>query len=149
MIVFNALPNGLHNNCTITVTDAAGNVSNQLNISPFTVQGAVTTTATQTSTADALQAQLQGLQSKLAELQAQQSGNIAGSYKFLSPLSVGSTGTAVTELQKRLIAEGIYAGPVTGRYGSLTKAAVKKYQARYGLPQLGIIGPATRALLNK
>lgn len=36
-ITFNALSSGLHNNCTLTVTDAAGNVSNVLNITPFTV----------------------------------------------------------------------------------------------------------------
>ena len=37
-ITFNALAEGgTYSNCTITVTDAAGNVSNTLNVTPFTV----------------------------------------------------------------------------------------------------------------
>ncbi|MBI3589112.1 MAG: peptidoglycan-binding protein [Candidatus Liptonbacteria bacterium] len=136
-IIFNALSTGLHNNCAISVADNAGNVSNQLNVSPFTVQGAT----------EALTAQIQALQNQLTQLQSQQS--TVGSYKFLNPLKFGSTGTDVTELQKRLIAEGVYSGPVTGYYGALTQAAVKRYQAKHGLPQLGIVGPATRTLLNK
>jgi hypothetical protein len=116
-ITFNNLSSGLHSNCTITVIDTAGNVSNQITVSSFTVQ---TTTSSGTA-----------------------------SYKFLSPLSVGSRGTDVTELQKRLTTEGVYSGPITGYFGSLTKTAVQKYQAIHGLSQLGNVGPATRALLNK
>ncbi len=70
-------------------------------------------------------------------------------YKFYNPLNIGSKGTDVTELQKRLTAEGVYSGPVTGYYGSLTQTAVKKYQVKYGLSQLGNVGPATRAMLNQ
>ncbi len=44
-VTFNTLPDGLHNNCTITVTDAAGNVSTVLNITPFTVDTAAPTIA--------------------------------------------------------------------------------------------------------
>jgi len=119
-IIFNALPNGTHNNCTITVTDAAGNISNQLLISSFVIGSAAPAAAP--------------AQQKLI---------------FLRPLNIGSEGADVTELQTRLIAEGVYSGPVTGYYGSLTKAAVKQYQAKYGIQQLGIVGPATRASLNK
>ncbi|MGL5831517.1 MAG: hypothetical protein ACRCZE_05225, partial [Candidatus Altimarinota bacterium] len=36
-VTFNALAAGLHNNCTVTVTDGAGNASNLLNVSAFTV----------------------------------------------------------------------------------------------------------------
>ena len=43
-VVLNALANGLHSNCTITVTDVAGNISNQLVISPFTVGTGTATT---------------------------------------------------------------------------------------------------------
>lgn len=123
-VVFNTLANGFHSNCTITVTDVAGNVSNQLVVSPFTVQqGTVTGTTSQTPTT-------------------------TGYYKFQNPLSVGSVGTDVTELQKRLTTEGVYSGPINGRFGPLTEAAVKKYQTLHGLTPLGNVGPATRAALN-
>jgi len=112
------------------------------------------TTTQATSAADALKAQIQIIQNQVVELQAQlqsqlQAGSNVSSYQFLNPLNVGSTGTDVTELQKRLTAEEIYSGPITGYYGSLTQAAVKKYQTLYQLTPLGNVGPATRATLNK
>jgi peptidoglycan hydrolase-like protein with peptidoglycan-binding domain len=55
----------------------------------------------------------------------------------------------VTELQDRLKAEGVYSGPITGYFGSLTGAAVKAFQAKYGIQQLGIVGPMTLAKLNQ
>lgn len=70
-------------------------------------------------------------------------------YVFNTSLSVGSTGTAVKELQMRLAAHGFFEGPVNGNYGPLTKAAVIKYQAAHGIAQLGNVGPATRASLNR
>jgi hypothetical protein len=70
-------------------------------------------------------------------------------YIFSNPLSVGSTGKDVTALQNRLTALGLYSGPVTGYFGSLTKAAVKRFQAKYGISQVGSVGPLTRAMLNK
>ncbi|MGL5830613.1 MAG: beta-propeller fold lactonase family protein [Candidatus Altimarinota bacterium] len=41
-INFETLSDGIHNNCTITVTDPALNVSNILNVTSFTVQSVVT-----------------------------------------------------------------------------------------------------------
>ena len=72
----------------------------------------------------------------------------AEKYRFTNPLKLNSTGSEVIELQKRLIDEGVYSGPVNGRYGPLTEAAVKKYQKEHGLTQLGNVGPGTRAALN-
>ncbi len=69
-------------------------------------------------------------------------------FKFTQFLSVGSTGTVVSYLQQRLKNAGVYTGPINGSFGSLTKAAVKKYQAKHGLAQLGYVGPGTRAALN-
>jgi len=70
-------------------------------------------------------------------------------YIFLHPIVYGNTNTDVTQLQKRLTAFGVYKGPITGYFGSLTLAAVKKYQKMNGLAQLGNVGPGTRAALNK
>ena len=69
-------------------------------------------------------------------------------FVFTQTLQVGSTGNQVTELQKRLGAEGLYSGPVTGYFGAMTKAAVIAYQKAHSLPQVGIVGPQTRAVLN-
>jgi hypothetical protein len=67
---------------------------------------------------------------------------------FTEQLSLGATSTQVTELQQLLTSEGDYIAPVTGYFGSLTKAAVIKFQAAHKIPQLGIVGPDTRTALN-
>jgi hypothetical protein len=79
------------------------------------------------------------------------SGLVLGSsaYNFTLNLSLGSTGNDVTELQNHLTTEGVYTGPITGYFGPLTGAGVKAYQLKYGIEQVGIVGPATRARLNQ
>ncbi len=42
LIIFNTLSSGTYSDCTITVTDSAGNVSNTLSVTPFTVNSTVT-----------------------------------------------------------------------------------------------------------
>lgn len=63
-------------------------------------------------------------------------------------LSQGMQGGEVSELQRRLAAAGVYSENVTGYFGDATEAAVKKYQAAYGIEPTGFVGPATRAALN-
>ncbi len=81
--------------------------------------------------------------------QAVSNSSTDGVFVFTKPLKFGMSGTEVTELQKRLREEGVYTGPITGYYGNLTVAAVKKYQKIHKLTQLGSVGPGTRAALNK
>ncbi len=38
---------------------------------------------------------------------------------------------------------------ITGYFGSLTRDAVMRFQSRYSLPTVGIVGPLTRATLNR
>jgi murein L,D-transpeptidase YcbB/YkuD len=148
-VVMNALPNGTHSNCTITVTDAAGNVSNQLVVSPFTIGTAATAATTTVSSSTGIAAQIQSLQNQLLQLQSQSSGtNAATSYTFTEFLTVGSQDDEVTALQKRLAADGYYSGSITGYFGTLTAAAVKKYQTANGISAKGYVGPSTRAVLN-
>jgi len=66
-----------------------------------------------------------------------------------SDLALGSEGSEVTQLQTFLASDPeIYPdGLVTGYFGSLTQAAVKRFQAKHGLPQVGRVGPLTRAKL--
>jgi peptidoglycan hydrolase-like protein with peptidoglycan-binding domain len=59
----------------------------------------------------------------------------------------GDTGDGVKQIQTALIGKGFYKGPTNGRFGPLTEAAVKKFQAASGLEDDGIVGKATLDLL--
>lgn len=73
----------------------------------------------------------------------------ATKHLFTTLLKLNDTGSEVTELQKKLTSLGFYTGPITGKFGGLTFAAVKALQKAHGLDQVGYVGPGTRALLNK
>jgi hypothetical protein len=68
---------------------------------------------------------------------------------FTRELKLGSTGTDVTALQNRLKAEGVYTSKISGYFGTMTQAAVKRYQSKYGIPAVGAVGPRTLQVLNK
>lgn len=70
-------------------------------------------------------------------------------FKFTKSLNTGSTGDEVKELQKLLKEKGFYSGPITGKFGPLTKSAVKKFQKAHKISQIGNVGPATRVELNR
>ncbi|OHA84445.1 MAG: hypothetical protein A2408_04010 [Candidatus Yonathbacteria bacterium RIFOXYC1_FULL_52_10] len=75
---------------------------------------------------------------------------VASAQVFTQDLGIGSTGTEVTKLQERLLAEGLLASDVkaTGYYGALTEEAVVKFQQLYTIDMTGTVGPKTRAILN-
>lgn len=60
-----------------------------------------------------------------------------------------SSGQAVTDLQRRLQTLGYYDGPITGFYGSMTEAAVRRFQAAQGLAVDGIAGPSTLSAIQR
>ena len=104
------------------------------------------------ATVQELQDQINLLLQQIAQLQAQlaaQGGSTATGC-FTKTLQKGMTDSEVTTLQQVLKSDAsIYPeGLVTGYFGSLTEAAVKKFQAKYGIDQVGIVGPVTRAKLN-
>ena len=57
-------------------------------------------------------------------------------------LQLGSTGPAVKAVQRKLRVS------VTGYYGRLTQAAVRRFQRRRGLAADGVVGPATARALG-
>jgi peptidoglycan hydrolase-like protein with peptidoglycan-binding domain len=67
-----------------------------------------------------------------------------------SQLDLGETNSDVTNLQSffkdnsSIYPEGL----VTGYFGGLTKSAVQRFQAQYGLDQVGRVGPMTRDRIN-
>ena len=63
----------------------------------------------------------------------------------------GLSGDDVEELQQFLkqFPDVYPEGLTTGYFGSLTEKAVKKFQKKYGIEQVGIVGPKTRAQLHK
>jgi peptidoglycan hydrolase-like protein with peptidoglycan-binding domain len=65
----------------------------------------------------------------------------------LPVLRVGATGAAVTRLQERLKATGLFTGTVDGVFGAETEAAVQQAQRNYNLEPDGIVGPATWAAI--
>lgn len=66
------------------------------------------------------------------------------------PLSRGSSGDDVRKLQEFLAKDKeIYPdGLITGFFGPLTEAAVKKWQEKHGIESIGIIGPKSIAKLK-
>lgn len=74
---------------------------------------------------------------------------------FIKTLQRGSRGNDVKRLQEFLKTPpaggpDIYPeGLVTGYFGPLTEAAVKRFQEKYAIESIGIVGPKTRAKLNE
>lgn len=62
-------------------------------------------------------------------------------------LRPGSNGPCVLELQQRLTTAGYPVSPQSGRFGNITRGAVKAFQASHGIPQTGNAGPLTWAAL--
>lgn len=71
-------------------------------------------------------------------------------YRFTFDMGYGTRHAAVSHLQRRLRADGLYPreAPITAWFGPITRAALQRYQRSRGLPATGFLGPKTRARLN-
>src|SRR3989338_6824292 len=106
-------------------------------------------------TLESLTALIDSLKAQILDLQEQQ--NLVQETRkelrlsLLRFLQEGATGEDVEELQAYLALDSdIYAqGLITGFYGPLTAAAVRKFQQTHGIDQAGVVGPMTTAKLNQ
>lgn len=102
----------------------------------------------------ALLRQMQGLQEQIDTLKGEQKEvktELKTTVKELTKqINPGDKGNDVAIIQALLAADPeIYPeGLITGHFGSLTKGAVKRLQARHGLETPGRIGPKTLKVLN-
>src|SRR3989344_2561092 len=115
-------------------------------------------TPARAQTLESLQAQIQALLAQIAALQggtgSQQAGGLACT-TFTQNLTIGSTGSQVMALQKflnsvdgtQLATTGAGSpGNETSTFGPITRAAVSKFQQKYGItPTAGYWGPISRA----
>src|SRR3989338_1476326 len=105
----------------------------------------------------ALLAQINALQAQLGSATSGTSGTAPASLTSSGDLTLGSKGAAVKELQKYLNANGAQVsasgagspGNETETFGSLTRAALAKWQAANGVsPAAGYFGARTRAKMS-
>ena len=73
----------------------------------------------------------------------EKAGGSLSSSSGASGMKLGSTGSDVRALQENLTTLGYYYGDITGHYGTMTQAAVQKFQKARGLTQDGVAGSKT------
>jgi len=138
---------------TVPVTTTPTATTPILNLPYANPQTATETTANRTALLQYITSLLQGTVATTPSSSAAVPSS--GSYK--QTLIVGAQSNDVSALQEFLKSQGasIYPeGKVTGYFGALTKAAVGRFQLKYGLVSsssdagYGIVGPKTRAKIN-
>jgi hypothetical protein len=97
--------------------------------------------------------QIQDLQARISELQGRQAEirqEFNTTLKLTRSLSQGMTNEEVELLQEILATDPeIYPeGLKTGYFGPLTAKAVKRFQKKAGIEQVGVVGPITRSKIN-
>lgn len=115
------------------------------------------TTATTSANVAALLVQLQALQAQLEALKAAQqkvnetAQSLQGTFALIKELRQGMTSDDVAALQALLAADpSIYPeGLISGYYGHFTATAVKRFQKKYGIEQVGNVGPKTLKKMNE
>lgn len=98
-----------------------------------------------------LLSQVKTLRAKLKTIETESSDNVMTKIKIDTRLSQGMTGEQVRLLQQLLASDQtLYPeGLVTGYYGPATAEAVKRFQSKLKLEQVGVVGPQTIARINE
>ncbi len=114
---------------------------------------AETSTSSDVSKLENLLQQIKDLQDEIAALMNKQSNlqkELRETVALARELRLGMSSDDVKALQEILAADPeIYPeGLITGYYGPLTERAVLKFQKKYGLEQVGFVGPKTLKKLN-
>ena len=156
------MPDDNYDDCTLTITDAAGNVSNTINVTPFVIDSDVPSggggggTRFTCHDKEADNYNPNGRENSslcvYSDHDTSNDGEVIGVSiaQFVNDLFVGSTGDDVTNLQNILTEEGYYTGPITGYFGPFTRAAVIRFQEANAItPAVGYVGPITREVLNR
>lgn len=98
-----------------------------------------------------IQVQIQLLLQQIQQLQSQQDQGTAWCHTFNTNLQIGNSGSEVAALHEALRENGLYGNLSafgTSDFDSDTVSHVKQFQAKYGIAQVGVVGPITRAKLN-
>ena len=70
-----------------------------------------------------------------------------GQEEGYQPLQYGDRGDLVVTIQQRLADLGYYSGKISGNFLEATRAAVRLFQAEYGLEETGVVDGETEVLL--
>lgn len=111
-----------------------------------TSQSAVDQVKTLLETIKSLQAQLDTLNKQKGQVQSE----LQASLRLTRSLTLGMSGDEVKALQEFLATDSeVYPeGLTTGFFGALTEKAVKRFQKKHGIEQVGNVGPKTLAKIN-
>lgn len=171
-ITLSELALGTYGDCTITVTDAASNVSAALDSTDFTIIAEPQPQVSHSSkSGTSIQSRVQNLLTmgnedaartlmqawpNLFPTSADVAPTVSGTFSFVRNLTLGTSGDDVRALQTLLITHATGPASValsvpgaTGYFGPLTRAALMEYQSAGGItPAQGYFGPITRAYIS-
>ena len=151
LVVITGLTNGMPYTFTITARNAIGNSISSgasIAVTPYISTSTPTSGNSSSESSGGGNRGNGGTRTVIINSVATTTSINSGYYVFSSDLILGNNGLDVIQLQRRLTNDGFYSGPITGYFGPLTKKAVKAYQLKMGLPQVGMVGPLTREKLN-
>ncbi|MDP3764306.1 MAG: peptidoglycan-binding protein [bacterium] len=136
---------------TTTTTTSTTSSTSSSSASPTTTTTTTATTPTTTTTTTTAPKPATPAVTAPAPVVSVPASVVSMSPVLMKELNPGARNNEVMDLQKLLARDPeIYPdGTVSGFYGPKTVAAVRKFQAKYGLPVVGRVGPATLAKINE